>query len=187
MVLRKGMFGVVLGILVMGTIAFAQQPQPSTAAQEGTLRGDQIERKERLRDRLGRREGRLGHRGFGRGRIGRFLSDLNLSEEQRQQQRAIVQRRLESTKAQREELFSLREKRIAGTFAAEDEARAKALHQEIRTAMQGMRSEMETVLTAEQRARIEELQKERKSRMEQRLQERQQRLQERSNDRPQQF
>lgn len=187
MVLRKGMFGVVLGILFTGTIAFAQQPQPSGASQEGTLRRDQIERKERLRDRLGRREGRLGHGGFGRERMGRFLSELNLSEEQRQQQRAIVQRRLEGTKAQREELFRLREKRIAGAFAAEDEARAKALHQEIRTAMQGMRSEMETVLTAEQRARLEELQKQRKATMEQRLQERQQRLQERLNNRPQQF
>lgn len=128
----------------------------------------------------------MGHREFGRERIGRFLNQLNLSDEQRQQQRAIVQRRLESTKAQREELFRLREKRIAGTFTAEDEARAKALHQEIRTTMQGVRTEMQSVLTAEQKARLEELQKERKAKMEQRMQERQQRHQERLNNRQQQ-
>ena len=140
MFLRKGLFGVLGTTLVLGTMAFAQQPQPATPSQEGTQRRDQIERLERRRERMGQREGRLGHRGVGRERAGRLLRELNLSEEQRHQQRAIVQRRLESTKAQREELFRLREKRIAGTFSAEDEARAKALHQEIRTAMQGVRS-----------------------------------------------
>lgn len=181
MVLRKSTLLVLTTILALGTIAFAQEPQPPTASQEGMRGRDQIERQERQRERLGRRRGGLGH----------FLRDLNLSEEQRQQRRAIVQRRLESTKAQREELFKLREKRIAGTFSAEDGARAKALHEEIRTAMQGIRSEIESILTAEQKAKLEEFQKERKARMEQRLQERQQRLQERlqerQNNRPQLF
>lgn len=185
MFLRKGLFGVLGTTFVLGTMAFAQQP--ATTSQEGTQRRDQIERLERHRERMGRREGRLGDKRAGRERIGRLLRELNLSEEQRQQQRAIVQRRLESTKAQREELFRLGEKRIAGAFSAEDEARAKALHQEIRTAMQGVRTEMQTVLTAEQKARLEELQKERKAKMEQRMQERQQRLQERLNNKPQQF
>jgi Spy/CpxP family protein refolding chaperone len=87
-----------------------------------------------------------------------------------------MQRRLESTKAQREELFKLREKRIAGTFTAEDEARTRALRQEIRTAMDGVRTEMAGVLTAEQKAKLEQLKKERKERMEQRMKERQERL-----------
>ena len=182
MFLRKSLFGVLGGILVASSIAAAQGP--ANPPQEDTLRKNRIERLERHRERMGRREGRLGERGFARGR---FLRELNLSDEQRQQQRAIVERRLESTKAQREELFRLREKRIAGTFSAEDEARANALHQEIRAAMQGMRTEIESVLTAEQKVRLEELQKERKARMEQRMQERQQRLQERLNKKLQQL
>jgi Spy/CpxP family protein refolding chaperone len=95
-----------------------------------------------------------------------------------------MQRRLESTRSQREELFKLREKGIAGTFAAEDKARAMALHQEIRTAMEGVRTEMAGVLTAEQKTRLEELQKERKARMEQRMKERQERRQDRLNNSP---
>ena len=122
------------------------------------------------RQGIGDREGR-GHRGRGH-----LMRELNLSEEQRAQGRAIMQRRLQSMKPQREELFKLREKRIAGTFTAEDEARAKALHQEMRSAMTGVREEMAGVLTADQRAKLEQLKKERKERIEQRMKERQERL-----------
>jgi Spy/CpxP family protein refolding chaperone len=131
---------------------------------------------ERRHERIGNREGcrlregRERHGGLGR------IGELNLTEEQRQQSRAILERRLESTKLQREELFKLREKRTAGTFTADDEARARALHQEIRTAMEGLRSEMEAVFTAEQKARLEGLKKERKERIEQRMKDRQERL-----------
>jgi Spy/CpxP family protein refolding chaperone len=150
-------------ILAVGMVAFAQQPQgQTTQTPDGTFRQDRMERKERHRERMGRHEGMDGHR-----RGGHFLRELNLTEEQRQQSRAIMQRRLESTKSQREELFKLREKRIAGTFTAEDEARAKALHQEIRSSMEGVRAEMEGILTAEQKAKLEQLKQERKAKHEQ--------------------
>jgi len=42
--------------------------------------------------------------------------------------------------------------------------------------MQGVRTEMDGLLTAEQKAKREELKKERKERMEQRMKERQERL-----------
>lgn len=92
-----------------------------------------------------------------------LMRELNLTEEQRQQQRAIMQRHLASTKAQREELFKLREKRIAGAFTEEDGARAQTLRREIHESMQGIRGEMESVLTAEQRARVEQLKAEHKA------------------------
>ena len=98
---------------------------------------------------------------------------------QRQQSSAIAQRRLAGSKALREELFKLREKRIAGTFAAEDEARAKALREEIRASMEGGRAEMAGVLTAEQKAKLEELKAERKAKQEQRKKERGERMKER--------
>jgi Spy/CpxP family protein refolding chaperone len=186
MSLRKSLFGVLGTILACGAIAFAQEPQsPTSPAQDGTVRRNAIERMERHRERLGRREGMEGRKGMGRrAGGGRLMRELNLSEEQRQQSRAIMRRRLESTKSQREELFKLREKRIAGTFSAEDETRAKALHQEIRASMEGVRTEMAGVLTAEQKSKLEELQKERKGRMEQRLKERQERRQDRLNSNP---
>ena len=176
MFLRKSLFGISGIILACGMAAFAQQAQPQTpSTQDDAFRKDRIERMERHRERLGRREGLKGGEDTGRG-MGQLVRELNLSDEQRQQRRAIMQRRLESTKTQREELFKLREKRIAGTFTAEDEARARALHQEIRTAMEGVRTEMAGVLTAEQRAKLEQLKKERKEKMEQRMKERQERL-----------
>lgn len=183
MFLRKSLLGILGTILACGMVAFAQEPQPQTpSTQDGTFRGDRIERMERHRERMGRREGIRGEKGMAhRGGMGHIMRELNLSEEQRQQSRAILQRRLESTKSQREELFKLREKRIAGTFTSEDEARAKALRQEIRTAMEGVRTEMAGVLTAEQKAKLEELKKEHKERMEQRMKERQERL----NNKPQ--
>jgi hypothetical protein len=98
-----------------------------------------------------------------------------LTDEQRKQRTAIIQRRLGATRQQREELMRLREKRMAGTWTDDDGARAKALHEEIRTAMQGVRDEMQGVLTAEQKTRLEQMKVERKQRMEQRLKERQER------------
>ena len=183
MFLRKGLFGVVGIILACGMGAVAQEAQSQKApAQDESFQRDRIERMERHRGRMGGREGMGPRRGMGRrGGMGRLMRELNLSEEQRQQGRAIMQRRLESTKLQREELFKLREKRIAGTFTADDEARARALHQEMRTAMEGVRAEMAGVLTAEQRAKLESMKTERKEKMEQRMKERR----ERRNNKPQ--
>jgi Spy/CpxP family protein refolding chaperone len=178
MLLRKSLLGVAGILLATGMGVFAQEPQPQTpSTQDGALQKERTERMERRRERLGDRAGRkLGEGGEGHGGVSRMMRELNLTEEQRQQSRAIMQRRMESTKAQREELFKLREKRIAGTFSADDEARARALHQEMRTAMEGARNEMDGVLTAEQKAKLEGLRKERKERMELRMKERQERL-----------
>ena len=185
MFLRKSLLGVVGIILAFGMLAFAQEPQPQNPpVPDGTGRGERMElRRERLHERMGRREGRemRGHKGgregFGRRGpgMGSFGRELNLSDAQKEQSRAIMQRRLETTKVQREELFKMREKRIAGTFTAEDETRAKALHEQIRASMEGARTEMESVLTAEQKAKLELLKAERKAKHEQRKQLRQER------------
>ena len=176
MFLRKSLFGVVGIMLVVGMGVCAQETQSQTpSTQDGARQRERVERMEKRRERMGNREGRGLREGRERG-MGHLMRKLNLTEEQRQQSRTIMQRRLESTKLQREELFKLREKRIAGTFTADDEARAKALHQEIRTAMEGVRNEMDGVLTAEQKTKLEGLKKERKEKMELRKKERQERL-----------
>jgi len=171
MPLKKNLPGIAGIILTFGMVAFAQQPQTPTTNPDGTPRNERLERSEKRRERL---DGMRGHDKDGFGRLGRghLMKGLNLSEAQREQIHAITQRRLESTKAQREELVRLREKRVAGTFSADDEARAKALRQEIHAAMEGIRTETAGVLTAEQKARMEELQKERKARLEERMKER---------------
>jgi len=169
---KKNLPGIAGIILTFGMVAFAQQSQTPTTPPDGTLKHERLERREKRRERL---DGMRGHdrEGFGLRGPGNLVQELNLSEAQRQQIHAITQRRLESTKAQREELSKLRDKRMAGTFSADDEARAKALRQEIRATMEGIRTETAGVLTAEQKARLEELQKERKARFEERMKERQ--------------
>ena len=177
MFLRKSLFGILGTILACGVVAFTQEPQPQTpSTPDNAFRKERIDRTERRREQMGGQEIRQDGRGRrGRG-MGHLIRELNLTEEQRQQSRAIMQRRLESVKTQREELFKLREKRVAGTFTADDEARAKALRQEMRTAMEGVRTEMAAVLTEEQRTKLEQLKKERKEKFQERMKERQERL-----------
>jgi Spy/CpxP family protein refolding chaperone len=199
MSLRKNLFGVAGIILTLGMVAFAQQPQTPAPTQDDNSKSERLERRERLGERtdgmrLERREklrerldgmrqrhgDQEGFRGHGPGGI---MPGVQLRDDQRQQVRAIMQRRLEDTKTQREELSKLREKRIAGTFSADDEARAKALRQEIRTSMEGVRTEMQGILTAEQKTQIEEFQKQRKARREQRMKENELRIKERQDTR----
>ena len=153
MPLRKFM-APIFSLFLFVSIGYAQQSE--TAPQEGPRRDREVMREARR------------HRGM-RPQLGqRGMRELSLSEEQRQQQRVILQRHLAETKAQREELFKLREKRIEGTFTADDEARAAALRKEIHNSMRGIRTEMEGVLTAEQRSKLEQLKAERKARREER-------------------
>ena len=164
--LRKILVAIV-STLALSTLTYAQE-----------LSTKETQRPGQERAREGRRHGRMGRQpGF------RGMHELNLTEEQRNQQRAILQRHLGSMKGQREELFNLREKRIAGTFTAEDEARAQRLREEIRSSMQGIRTEMEGVLTAEQRAKLEQLKSERKARRDE-MRERRRELRERREQNP---
>ena len=142
--------------LAFGAIAYAQEPQ--TSVPDGGMRGDRLRHREgRHRDKNGR-VGRPGWGGF------RGIRELNLTDEQRLQQRVIVERLLEGLKAQREELFKLREKRAQGTFTSDDEARAKALRQKIHNSRQEAHSEIEGILTPEQRTRLDQFKAERKVR-----------------------
>ncbi len=151
--------------LALGAVAYGQEPQ--TPAQDRGIR------REGMRHKGGRSHERMGSRqGF---REFRGMRELNLTDEQRQQQRVIVQRHLESVKAQREELFNLREKRAQGNFTAEDKARAKALRQEIHISMQGVHTQIESILTPEQRTKLEQFKTERKTRHDARQKRRQER------------
>jgi len=152
--------------LAFSGIAYGQQPQNPAP-------GDSIRR-----EGMGHREGRS-HERMGRDREGfgkfRALRELDLTDEQRQQQQAIVRRHLESVKAQREELFRLGDKRAQGNLTPEEGARAKALRQEIHGSMQGAQTEIESILTPEQRTKLDQLRTERKSHHDEMLKRRQER------------
>lgn len=115
----------------------------------------------------GRMERKMERRGRGLGPGGNFgphvLGQLNLTDDQKKQVHAIVSQTFESNKATREQLRQLGEKRRQGTLSADDQARARTLHKEVRAAMGDTEKKIAAVLTAEQKAKVEELRKERKA------------------------
>ncbi len=142
--------GLALTLLAaFGTAAQAQQPQPST---QNPTPGNETRR-------FGRGEERRGMRPFGRPPLG-GLRELNLTDEQKQQVRGIMERNFDSTKALREELRTLSQKRFEGTLTPEQQARAKELHQQMAQSMQSAMTEVQGILTAEQKTKLEEFRKE---------------------------
>lgn len=114
-----------------------------------------------------RRMGRGGHGPRMRGHGLRGLRQLDLSDAQRQQFRSIREAHQNRTKAQRDELRQLfKTRRQGGTLTAEQEARARQLHDELRQTGEAVHGEMLAVLTPEQRARLENFRQEQKERRE---------------------
>jgi hypothetical protein len=154
-----------MGLLLLGGAVIAQQPSAATPQQETGVRGES------------RKDSRL--RRLKRQRV-HLARTLQLSDEQRTLRKAILQRQLEATKAQREQLFQLREKRRAASLTAEDRNRAQQLRLELRKSIQGARAESLNVLTTEQKEKLANLREQRK----QMRQERRQRLMEQRKNRP---
>jgi Spy/CpxP family protein refolding chaperone len=169
MSLRRILTGAVLTlglVFTTGAAASAQQQQPSTTTnpqENGRQRGPW----ERGGGGGGPRHDGMGKRG-GRGGMQRLVSQLNLTDAQQQQIRAIEDRFEASTKTQREEMRRLRESTQGGEPSAETRARFQTLREELGQAMKTQHQEMLNVLTSEQRAQLEQLMKERKARHDER-------------------
>jgi Spy/CpxP family protein refolding chaperone len=144
-------------IFALSAVAFAQQ-QPATQDNGQQQQGEG-------RSRGGRRRAGMGKRGHGG--ILRLAGQLNLTDAQRQQLGAIAERFESSIRPRREEMRRLHES-SQGSMSADAEARAQALRAEMGQAMKGMRQEMLSVLTEEQRAQLEQLRQEREARHQER-------------------
>jgi len=130
--------------------AVAQQPQQGPPTDRGP-------RAERL-GRPGDREGRMRGREMGP----QMFRGLDLTEAQREQLRAAAQQNREATHTQREELRQLAEKRRQGSLTAAEVARVEALRNQIQASMQSRHATLLSILTAEQKAKLEALREERK-------------------------
>ena len=163
------------GVLtLLASAALAQQPPaPKQPGGEGP----------RGMGRMGRpgREGRAGLRS------GHGLGRLNLSDAQREQLRGIESRYAAGFRARREELHTIRQsgRQTGGTLTAEQEARARQLHEELRADAEKMRTEMRGVLTEEQRTQLQSMREEMKQRREE-FRERRQEFREQRRQRRQQ-
>jgi Spy/CpxP family protein refolding chaperone len=94
-----------------------------------------------------------------------FLRQLNLTDAQQQQLRAIQEEHAQATKPQRDELrqiFQLR--RQGGELTTEQQARADELRQRLGESTKALRGRVSGILTPEQRTEVEQMMKERQSR-----------------------
>ena len=139
----------IIGLTGFGSMMFAQQAQPNTTPENIQQAG---RGRARLRMRRQARAGRL-----------RALRQIELTDAQRQQARSIRQNHATSTKAQREELLRLMEQRRAGTLTAEGQARTGQLRQQLLEGRKGVRTQMMSILTTEQKARLEEMRQTRRA------------------------
>jgi len=147
---RLAMASLTIGLAMSG-VAFAQQTQPNNNSTTAPPANQQM------------RRGMMRRRAM-RGMV-HGLRQLNLTDQQRQQMRSIMQSQFQSTQSQRQELRQLAQKRRTGTLTAEETARATTLRQQLMQSRQGVRMQMLAVLTPDQKAKLEEM---RKSRLENR-------------------
>jgi periplasmic protein CpxP/Spy len=144
--------GMVAALLSAVSItAVAQRPQQGTP----TDRGPRAERLGRRGDREG---GRMRDREMGP----QIFRGLDLTDAQKEQLRASAKQNREATQSQREELRQLAEKRHQGSLTAAEEARLKALRDEIQASMRSRHASLLSILTAEQKAKLEAMREERK-------------------------
>jgi Spy/CpxP family protein refolding chaperone len=87
----------------------------------------------------------------------RVLNQLNLTADQKQQARTIIQTNLQSTKTQRQEMRQLTQQWRQGTLAPEGLARAKELRRQLAESRRGVRTQLAGILTPEQKAKLEEM------------------------------
>jgi len=92
------------------------------------------------------------------------LQQLNLTDDQKKQRRAIMEGHLSALKSQRDQLFEMRQRRLEGTLTNEDREKARSIRQQLRASMTDMRSQMRNTLTTEQRSQLDALQEQRKQR-----------------------
>ena len=140
------MAALVFGLTSFGAEVVAQQTQPNTQAP-----GIQEQRRAGMRRRARR------------GRARRFgaLQQLNLTDQQKQQARTIIQANRQNTQAQRQELRQLALQWRQGTLTNEGLARVKELRAQLAEHRKSVRGQLSGVLTPEQKTRLEEIQKSR--------------------------
>jgi periplasmic protein CpxP/Spy len=157
--------GLTLGLLVTFSMPLlAQQSSTTQDAQE-----------QQQTERMGKKRWHRGKHG-GRGGPMRMFRELGLSEAQQQQAKAIMERYEQSNKPQRDEMRQLHQQMgqtATGAVDTQAQARAEALRTELRESRKRMHDELLTILTPDQRAKLEQMKQERKARHEERRNRRQ--------------
>lgn len=158
---------IALGIAVFSTAAIAQD---STAGKTDKNKADKVSKGEGWG---GRKMGRgFGPRWAMRGGMhGMFLRQLDLTDAQKVQIKAIREAN-KPDPAVVMEMHELRKAKFEGTITPAQEARLNALRDQQIAKMRSVRDQINAVLTAEQRAKIEERKQMREQRFKERMEKR---------------
>jgi Spy/CpxP family protein refolding chaperone len=141
-----------LAVSLSGGVALAQQTQPSV---QTPATGVQQTRRAGIARRAMQRRARQP--------MFRVLRQLDLTDQQKQQARSIIQTNLQSTKAQRQELRQLTQQWRQSTLSPDGLARATELRKQLREGRKAVRDQLTGILTPEQKAKLEEMIKTRRA------------------------
>lgn len=161
----------VLAVAAFGTFVSAQDTNTNkeeSGAQKQEMPGERRGGKRGFGGEKGMRGGKHG----GDRMLMRSLGQLNLSDTQKEQIRGISENFKTQTQTEREELRTLGMKKRDGIITADEEARFKEIKTQLKAAGEQMRTSVLAVLTAEQRAQLEQMKEEMKQKMMERRQNR---------------
>lgn len=161
------------GALTLSAFAFAVSAQDQPTKRPDAPRGERAMRGEH--DRKGPRDERFARHG-GPGAFG--LRGIDLTDAQKEQIRQIHEANKPS-EALIAEMRTLHEAKRSGTITADQEARMKAIADEGRLKGESVHAQVLNVLTAEQKAQLEQ----RKQQMQERMEQRRLKMQERRQQR----
>ncbi len=130
--------GLAFSLVAFGAVALAQQ-QPSV---QNPAAGVQQPRRSGMARRAMQRRSRRP--------MFRVLRQLNLTDQQKQQARSIIQTNLQSTKAQRQELRQLTRQWRQSSLSPDGLTRANELRQQLREGRKAVRDQLTAILTPEQ-------------------------------------
>ena len=140
----------VIGLIAGAGLTFAQQPQSNNSAPPVPQPGQLRTARRGMRERAGARGPRV-------------IEQLNLTDAQRQQARAIMQANRERTRAQRLEMRQLNQQWRQGTLTADSLEKAKALRVQLAESRRAEREQMMNLLTTEQKTKLQELRQARRA------------------------
>jgi Spy/CpxP family protein refolding chaperone len=153
---------VAFATVAFSTFTFAQDSKATTPAPDK-------EKAQRHATGEGREMGKHAGHGEGMGErqggMMRMLQDLNLTEAQKTQIHAILDAN-KSDQATHDEMRTLFEAKRSGTLTAEQQARLDTLKQQTDAKMKSVHEQILNVLTAEQKAQLEQKRAEMKKRRE---------------------
>lgn len=156
-------FAVLIAIFAFSSVSFAQD---ATTQDSPAVKGEK---------RMKRGGGRMHGGRHGGDRAGkmmmRMMSELNLSDAQKQQVNSIMENNKTATQPQRDELRQIWSNKQSGTtLTPEQETRARELSSQLRESGKKMHEDLLAVLTPEQRQQLDQKREEMRQRMMERRQ-----------------